>query len=167
MERAFSRTPKLKEAKFRGQRSLVVEVLSRCSTPVTLDGLVPLVDENGRYNRLLNGWAKENFGVKGSVLYHLRALKRLGMVEEVITATPTRTQIVGWGNSQALRIPREMLDALRVREGDEVELLVDNGRLTVQPVNPKPTLESLVAGITPENRHKEIDWGKPVGNEVW
>lgn len=167
MERAYSRTPKLKEARFRGQRSFVVEVLSRCASPVTLDGLVPLVDENGRYVKLLNKWAKENGGVKGSIRYHLKALKRLGMVEEVLTPTAARTQIVGWGNSQALRIPREMLDALRVREGDEVEMLVENGRLTVQPVNPKLTLEWLVAAITPENRHKELDWGKPVGNEVW
>ena len=25
----------------------------------------------------------------------------------------------------------------------------------------------LVAGITPQNRHGEQDWGKRVGNEVW
>lgn len=29
------------------------------------------------------------------------------------------------------------------------------------------TLEQLLAGITEENRHEEIDWGPPVGNEVW
>lgn len=167
MQKAYSRTSRLKQAKFRGQRSLVVEALSRCDTPVTLDGFVPIVDQNGRYNALLNDWAKENGGVRASVLYHLRALKRLGMVEESLTPTAMRTQIVGWGNSQALRIPREMLDALQVSEGDEVEMVVENGLLTVQPVHRKLSLESLVAKITPENRHKEIDWGKPVGSEVW
>jgi antitoxin MazE len=60
-----------------------------------------------------------------------------------------------------------MLEALRINEGDEVEMMVENGRLFVQPVNPKLTLESLVAAITPENRHSETDWGKPSGNEVW
>lgn len=167
MEKAYSKTTRLKGAKFRGQKSLVVEVLARCAAPITLNGLVPMVDENGRYNALLNDWAKENGGVRGSVLYHLRALKRLGMVEESLAPTAARTQIVGWGNSQAVRIPREMLDALQVREGDEVELVLENGRLMVQPVNPKLTLELLVAAITPENRHKEVDWGKPVGNEAW
>ena len=29
------------------------------------------------------------------------------------------------------------------------------------------TRMQYVAEITPENRHGEIDWGKPVGNEVW
>ena len=28
-------------------------------------------------------------------------------------------------------------------------------------------IEELVEQITPENRHKEVDWGKPVGKEVW
>lgn len=167
MKKMYSKTPKLNDAKFRGQKALVVEALSHCPSPVTLEALAPLVDRNGRYNALLNQWAKENGGVKGSVLYHLRALRRMGMVEETLGPISTRTQIVGWGNSQALRIPRPMLEQLQIREGDEVEVMVENGRLTVRPLNPKITFESLVEQITPENRHQEIDWGKRVGNEVW
>ena len=167
MKKMYSKTSKLSDAKFRGQKALVVEALSSCSTPVTLEALAPLVDKDGRYEALLNEWAKENGGVKGSILYHLRALKSKGMVEEMVAPTSIRAQIVGWGNSQALRIPRAMLDALQIREGDEVEMIVENGRLTVRPVHPKLTLESLVAAITPENCHEEIDWGKPVGKEVW
>ena len=30
----------------------------------------------------------------------------------------------------------------------------------------KYKLEDLVAGITPKNRHKEFDWGKPMGKEI-
>jgi antitoxin component of MazEF toxin-antitoxin module len=30
-----------------------------------------------------------------------------------------------------------------------------------------PTLEELVAQITAENRHGEIDWGPAVGKEIW
>jgi len=167
MRRMYARTPKLNQARFKGQRALVVEALSGCSTPVSLEALTPMVDSNGRYRALLNDWAMENGGVKGSIRFHLRALKKLGMVEETSIPTCARTQVVGWGNSQALRIPREMLDALQISEGDEVEMVVEKGHLTVRPLNPKLTLESLVAAITPENRHKEIDWGRPVGNEVW
>jgi|SRR5580658_2426910 antitoxin MazE len=167
MKKMYLKTPKLKSAKFRGQKALVVESLLSCSTPVPLETLAPMVDRDGRYSALLNEWAQENGGVKGSIRFHLRALKGLGMIEEVCTPTATKTQVVGWGNSQALRIPREMLDALKISEGDEVEMMVENGRLTVRPLNPKLTLESLVAAITPENRYGEIDWGKPVGREVW
>jgi len=167
VKKMYSKTSKLSAARFRGQKALVVEALSTCSTPVSLETLAPLVDRNGRYNALLNEWARENGGVKGSVLYHLRALKRLGMVEETFGTASIKTQIVGWGNSQALRIPRALLEELQIGEGDEVEMSVENGRLTVRPLRPKLTLQSLVAAITPENRHKEIAWGKPVGSELW
>lgn len=29
------------------------------------------------------------------------------------------------------------------------------------------TLEELLEQVTPENRHDEIDFGPPVGNEIW
>lgn len=29
------------------------------------------------------------------------------------------------------------------------------------------TLEEMVEKITPETLHDEVDWGPPVGNEVW
>lgn len=167
MKKMYSRTAKLNDAKFRGQKALVVRALANCSMPVTIETLAMMVDKNGQYDALLNDWAKENFGVRGSVLYHLRALKRLGMVQERFAPESVRSQVVAWGNSQALRIPRAVLDELQINEGDEVEMMVENGRLAIRPVNPKLTLETLVSAITPENRHKEIDWGKPVGSEVW
>jgi antitoxin MazE len=167
MKKTYSRTPKLANAKFRGQRALVVDALSQGSMPIAFEDLVSMVDRDGRYSALLNDWAKENGGVKGSIRYHLRALKGLGMVEETNSLTPARTQLVSWGNSQAVRVPKAMLDQLHIREGDEVEMAVENGQLTVRPVNPKLTLESLVEAITPENRHQEADWGKRAGNEVW
>src|ERR1700758_1009746 len=129
MKKIYSKTAKLREAKFRAQRALVVEALSSCSAPITLEALAALVDRDGRCSSLLNDWAKENGGVKGGIRYHLRELGKRGMVKITHSPESMRTQIVGWGNSQALRIPRTMLDALQIREGDEVEMIVENGRL--------------------------------------
>ncbi len=28
-------------------------------------------------------------------------------------------------------------------------------------------LENLVSKITSENKHKELNWGEPIGKEVW
>jgi len=78
-----------------------------------------------------------------------------------------RTQLVKWGNSHAVRIPKKILSQLEMREGDEVVLRVEDGCLSIEPPKPKLTLKALVAGITPKNRHKEQDWGRPVGKEVW
>lgn len=72
-----------------------------------------------------------------------------------------------WGNGQAVRVPKKVLEQARLAEGDELEMHVVGGQITLSPINQPLTIESLVAGITPENMHKEQDWGKPVGKEVW
>lgn len=166
-KKMYVKTSKLQEGKFRGQKELVVEVLAATSDPMTLDDLIPMVDKGGRYLALLNPWARANGGVRGSILFHLRALKRLGMVTENGWASKCRGQIVGWGNSPAIRIPKAILEQARIRQGDEVDIKVEEGRIALDPVKPRLTLETLVAGITPENRHGELDWGPPVGKEVW
>jgi antitoxin MazE len=78
-----------------------------------------------------------------------------------------RTQLVKWGNSHAVRIPKTVLDQLDLHEGDEVVIRIDDGRIFVETPRPKLTLEVLVAGITPSNRHQEQNWGRPTGDEVW
>ncbi|MDE2952767.1 MAG: AbrB/MazE/SpoVT family DNA-binding domain-containing protein [Chloroflexota bacterium] len=73
-----------------------------------------------------------------------------------------------WGNSRALRIPKQLALDLGLDFGSKVELVLDEGQLRIVPVNePHYTLEELVAQITPENRHGEIDIGPAVGKEVW
>jgi antitoxin MazE len=78
-----------------------------------------------------------------------------------------------WGNSLALRIPSAFAKEVGAVEGKRAELTVENGALVVKVAVAKPRkrrryrLEDLIAGITPENYHSEIDWGPPVGNEVW
>jgi len=62
-----------------------------------------------------------------------------------------------------------------VRRGDELvvvippdEPLKENGLVEVIPLpDDELTLEQLLEGITPENRHPETDWGPDVGNERW
>jgi antitoxin MazE len=78
-----------------------------------------------------------------------------------------RAQLVKWGNSQAVRIPKTVIEQAHLHEGDELEIQVQEGRITIESLHPKPTLQSLVAGITRKNRHREQDWSKPVGKEVW
>ena len=73
-----------------------------------------------------------------------------------------------WGNSRALRIPKQLALESGLDFGSKVELILEDGQLRIVPVTePRYTLEELVAQITPENRHEEVDWGPPVGKEVW
>ena len=78
-----------------------------------------------------------------------------------------KVQLVKWGNSHAVRIPKTILEQAGIRAGDELEIRVEEGRIALEPATPKLTLGNLVARITPRNLHHEQDWGKPVGREVW
>lgn len=79
-----------------------------------------------------------------------------------------RTKIQLWGNSLALRIPRPFAEETGLGRQSEVELSVTKGRLVVVPVKePRLTLDELLARVTDENLHSEIDTGPAVGNEAW
>ena len=72
-----------------------------------------------------------------------------------------------WGNSLALRIPAAVAEIVGLEEGTEVDLKVSAGSLIVKPVRRRFALKELIARITPENSHREIDWKGPVGKEEW
>ena len=76
------------------------------------------------------------------------------------------THIKKWGNSLAVRFPQSLLAQLNLQADAEVEIRIEEGRLTLSPVKkPSYTLDELLAQITPENLQDEIDFGKPVGKE--
>lgn len=68
-----------------------------------------------------------------------------------------------WGNSLGIRIPKEAADRIGIDQGSEMELNVigSKGTITLKPkrARKKYTLEELLAQITPENQHKEVDLG--------
>lgn len=77
------------------------------------------------------------------------------------------TRVQRWGNSLALRIPKAVAEELRLSENSDVELHLQEGSLVISPPRRKRySLESLLEQVTPENLHKETDWGPDVGNEI-
>ena len=78
-----------------------------------------------------------------------------------------RSRVSRWGNSLAIRIPASFSREIKIADGDTVDVQIEDGHLLVTPIRRAFTLDELVAGITEENRHDEIDWGAPVGGEVW
>jgi antitoxin MazE len=77
-----------------------------------------------------------------------------------------RAQVVKWGNSLAVRIPKAVAEEAQVKEGDAIVIKADTGRIVLEPTERIPTLEELVAQIKPENRYEEIKTGPEVGKEV-
>jgi antitoxin MazE len=79
-----------------------------------------------------------------------------------------RAKVLRWGNSLGLRLPKKLAEDAKVAEGSLVELWVDRGRLLVAPIAERIySLDELVRGINSRNCHTSLDWGSPVGREVW
>lgn len=80
-----------------------------------------------------------------------------------------------WGNSQGLRIPKALLDALGLRENDRVELIQANDGIHIKKAAAEHrTLEERLTAFygrpvdeIPRLESSEIDWGGKSGDEVW
>ena len=77
------------------------------------------------------------------------------------------TLVSKWGNSLGVRISKAIAAAVKVGDGDEVDVSVEDGAIVIRPAVKRYTIEELVEDIRPRNRHREIDWGPPKGQEVW
>lgn len=80
----------------------------------------------------------------------------------------SQTKVQKWGNSYGVRIPRDVARHLGVEPGSPLNVEMEDGALILRtPKQDKSELDTLVAQITPDNRHEEIDWGEPRGQEIW
>lgn len=73
-----------------------------------------------------------------------------------------------WGNSQGIRLPKIILENVNMHEGEEVELITQNETIIIKPAAKKrKTIQELFIDYKGDFTPEEIDWGKPVGGEVW
>jgi antitoxin MazE len=83
------------------------------------------------------------------------------------SAKGKRVQVVRWGNSQAVRLPKQILEEARIVEGEELLIRAGKRSITLEPISPALTLAMLVAAIDANEQHGETDWGAPEGREEW
>ncbi len=79
-------------------------------------------------------------------------------------------KIQKWGNSQGLRLAKNLLADAQLNVGDEVDIKVKDGIMLVVPakrIRGQHNLKELVSRIPENYQAGEIDWGQPVGKEVW
>jgi len=78
------------------------------------------------------------------------------------------TRVQKWGNSLALRIPKSFATEVGLQTDSSVEVSLADGKLVITPIaKSKLTLKQLLAQVTDENRHHEVETGSAQGNEVW
>ena len=79
------------------------------------------------------------------------------------------TNIQKWGNSLGVRLPKQIALNQSLREGSRVIVTETATGIAIEVVKHKKynTLDEMLAAVTPLNKHTPLDWGNPVGNEVW
>ncbi|HEX9638044.1 MAG TPA: transcriptional regulator/antitoxin, MazE [Acidobacteriota bacterium] len=80
------------------------------------------------------------------------------------------TKVQKWGNSQGLRLSKQLLADVEMDVGDDVNVAVRDGTLVVTPVRRvrgAVDLEQLVRRIPKGYKRERVEWGTPVGREVW
>lgn len=74
-------------------------------------------------------------------------------------------QIQKWGNSLGVRIPMSLAKKIGLAEGTPIDFEVVLDSIVIRRKH--HDLEDLLARVTPENLHREVNTDGPIGNEAW
>lgn len=77
------------------------------------------------------------------------------------------TTIQKWGNSQGIRIPKFLIEAVEWHENEQLVMTAENGSIVIKKAEPRKNIIELFEDYEGDYKPSEIDWGEPVGNEVW
>lgn len=91
------------------------------------------------------------------------------------------THINSWGNSLAVRLPKNVLEAFGLSNGAAIDLSVTDDGILLRPIKAKDPIEAMLemtkgvdidkkcSQITENNRPlpEDFDFGSPMGKEIW
>ena len=79
-----------------------------------------------------------------------------------------QTQIKEWGNSQGIRLPKEVLKSAGITLNEVLDVTISNGVITLAKTFRHKTLEEKASEFDGKLMlDGEYDWGQPIGREVW
>lgn len=78
-----------------------------------------------------------------------------------------RVLVKKWGNSASVRIPAAVMAASHLSVDQTVDVREEGGRIVIEPVREDELVETLIAGITPDNLHGDVSLGPAVGKEAF
>ena len=77
-------------------------------------------------------------------------------------------QIKAWGNSQGIRIPKDLLEGMGIRLNDFLNIEVQGDNIILSKTFKHKTLEERAAEFSGKvGPYEEFEWDGPVGREVW
>lgn len=78
-------------------------------------------------------------------------------------------KISKWGNSQGLRVPKDVMENLHLHIGDDVNITIEDNKVILEPIKkeiPTYDLDSLLAKI-PDNYEPYEEITGTIGKEEW
>ena len=88
----------------------------------------------------------------------------------------SQTAVRRWGNSQGIRLSKEIINRMNLKEDDEVSISIDDGKMIIEKINKpkylnlKERLEAFYNKPIDEiyvESTQEVDTGIPKGEEIW
>lgn len=78
------------------------------------------------------------------------------------------TVINSWGNSLAVRLPSDIINSMKLKQGDILKIIEKNNEIILKTEPKKKiSLKERLKNFNGIYDFKEVEWGEPVGNEVW
>lgn len=79
-----------------------------------------------------------------------------------------QSQVKAWGNSQGVRLSKDILQAANISINEILDVQVSDGVITLVKTCRHKTLEERAAEYGGKlNLDGEFNWGEPVGREIW
>lgn len=72
-----------------------------------------------------------------------------------------------WGNNNAIRLPKSVLEAIEVEKDDELNVEIVNHSIALTKAEKKLTFQELFKVYDGEKFTAELQSLSPVGNEKW
>lgn len=81
------------------------------------------------------------------------------------------SQVKKWGNSQGVMLSKQLLKKSHIDIGDSVDIIAKPGQVIIKATKVDPRgrydLKKLMSQIPKDYKPEEVDFGTPIGKEVW
>lgn len=71
-----------------------------------------------------------------------------------------------WGNSQGIRIPKNILEKLNINISDTLQIGIENDAIVLRKAFRHKTFEERMAEFDGKISICDFDWGEPAGKEL-
>ena len=76
-------------------------------------------------------------------------------------------KIQKWGNSHGIRIPKAVLEELKWRDNEKINLKIEKNKIIIEKNETRKNIKELFENYKGKYAPIDIDWGENVGDEIW